>query len=65
MSFLFSYEKLKGDKEILSYIDAANKVLGQIGYTEHGVAHAVKTGTDASIVLEKLGYDEENASLQK
>lgn len=65
MSFLFSYEKLKEDKEILSYIDAANKVLGQIGYTEHGVAHAVKTGTDASIILEKLGYDERECELAK
>ncbi len=62
---MFSYEKLKEDKEILSYIDAANKVLGQIGYTEHGIAHAVKTGTDASTVLEKLGYDARECELAK
>ncbi len=62
---MFSYEKLKNDKEILSYIDSANKVLGQIGYTEHGVAHAVKTGTDASAILEKLGYDERECELAK
>lgn len=62
---MFSYEKLKKDEEILSYIDAANKVLGRIGYTEHGVAHAVKAGTDASMILEKLGYDERECELAK
>ncbi len=62
---MFSYEKLKDDKEILSYIDSANKVLGQIGYTEHGIAHAVKAGTDASVILEKLGYDERECELAK
>lgn len=62
---MFSYEKLKKDEEILSYIDAANKVLGEIGYTEHGLAHAVKAGTDASVILEKLGYDERECELAK
>ena len=65
MSFLFSYEKLKKDEEILSYIDSANKVLGQIGYTEHGVAHAAKTGEDASRILKSLGYDERECELAK
>ncbi len=62
---MFSYEKLKKDEEILSYINAANEVLGQIGYTEHGVAHAVKTGMDASMILEKLGYDARECELAK
>ncbi len=62
---MFSYEKLKKDSEILSYIDAANKVLGQIGYTEHGVAHAVKTGEDASRILKSLGYEERECELAK
>lgn len=62
---MFSYEKLKKDEEILSYIYSANEVLGQIGYTEHGIAHAVKTGTDASVILEKLGYEERECELAK
>ncbi|MBQ8763889.1 MAG: HD domain-containing protein [Clostridia bacterium] len=62
---MFSYEKLKKDEEILSYIDSANKVLGQIGYTEHGVAHAAKTGEDASRILKSLGYDERECELAK
>ena len=63
--FLFSYENLKKDEEIIAYIKAANDVLGEIGYTEHGLAHAVKTGTDASRILEILGYDERTCELAK
>ena len=65
MSFLTSYENLRHDSEILSYIDAANRVLGKIGYTEHGMAHAVKTGSDASDILAALGYDERLCELAK
>ena len=63
--FLFSYENLKKDEEIIAYIKAANDVLGEIGYTEHGLAHAVKAGTDASGILEALGYDENTCELAK
>lgn len=63
--FLFSYENLKKDEEIIAYIKAANDVLGEIGYTEHGLAHAVKTGTDASRILETLGYGERTCELAK
>ena len=65
MSFLTSYENLKKDSEIIAYINAANEVLGQIGYTEHGLAHVVKTGEDASRILASLGYDERECELAK
>ena len=65
MNFLFSYEKLRNDSEILAYIKKSNEVLGEIGYTEHGMAHAVKTGTDASRILETLGYPERVCELAK
>lgn len=65
MIFLLSYENLRKDEEILSYVNAANDVLGAIGYTEHGMAHAVKTGFDASRILEILGYSERECELAK
>ncbi len=65
MCFLLSYENLKNDSEIISYVKAANDVLGAIGYTEHGLAHAVKTGADASMILETLGYSERECELAK
>ena len=60
-----SYENLKKDSEIIAYINAANDVLGQIGYTEHGLAHVVKTGEDASRILNALGYGERDCELAK
>lgn len=65
MCFLLSYENLRKDSEIVAYVEAANDVLGAIGYTEHGMAHAVKTGEDASRVLASLGYDERECELAK
>lgn len=62
---MLSYENLRKDEEILSYINAANDVLGAIGYTEHGMAHAVKTGSDASRILETLGYNDRLCELAK
>ena len=63
--FLVSFEKLRSDEEIIAYIESANNVLGQIGFTEHGMAHAVRTGEEASRILEVLGYDERSCLLAK
>ena len=62
---MVSFEKLRKDSEILAYIESANNVLGQIGYTEHGMAHAVKTGEGASRILSSLGYDEHTCELAR
>ena len=62
---MVSFENLRKDSEILAYIESANNVLGQIGYTEHGMAHAVKTGEDASRILSSLGYDEHTCELAR
>lgn len=65
MCFLLSYENLRKDSEIISYVEAANNVLGTLGFTEHGMAHAVKTGEDASRILNTLGYSERECELAK
>lgn len=65
MQFLVSFEKLRKDAEIQAYIKAADGVLDAIGFTEHGLAHACKTGEDASRVLGILGYDEHTCELAK
>lgn len=62
---MVSFENLRKDGEILAFIEMANRVLGEIGYTEHGMAHAVKTGEDASRILSSLGYDEHMCELAK
>ncbi|MBO5859068.1 MAG: HD domain-containing protein [Clostridia bacterium] len=63
--FLVSFENLRNDAEILAYVKSADKVLDAIGFTEHGMAHAIKTGEDACKVLGSLGYDEHTCELAK
>ncbi len=60
-----SYENLRQDSEILALIKSADSVLGAIGFTEHGMAHCVKTGTDAGRILKTLGYTERECELAK
>lgn len=62
---MLSFENLRKDSEIIALIERANRVLGEIGYTEHGLAHAVKVGEDASRILNALGYDEHLCELAK
>lgn len=65
MYFLLSFENLRKDSEIIALIERANHVLGEMGYTEHGMAHAVKVGEDASRILNELGYDGHMCELAK
>lgn len=65
MLFLTSYENLRHDSEILAIIKSADSVLNAIGFTEHGMAHCVKAGTDAGQILETLGYPERECELAR
>ena len=49
--------------EVITYIDAGNRCLGALGYTEHGRAHARLCGTTARRILAMLGYDERTCEL--
>lgn len=49
---------LLNDKEVLSYINVADKHLEVLGYTEHGLRHATYVAKVSGEILRKLGYDE-------
>jgi len=49
-------EQILNDSEIKTYIQAGNGVLGAIGFTEHGFAHARRSSDYAAAILKKLGY---------
>lgn len=44
--------------ETIAYIDAGNDYLGELGYTEHGRAHAKRCGEQAGDILRALQKDE-------
>ncbi len=53
------------NKDIRTYIQAADRALEIIGYTEHSYPHTVTTAMTAHEVLIELGYDERTADLAK
>ena len=53
---MITFESIKNDNKIKTYITAADNSLKALGYTEHSFAHVGKVADDAARILESLGY---------
>ena len=53
---MITFESIKNDDKIKTYITAADNSLKALGYTEHSFAHVGKVADDAARILESLGY---------
>ena len=62
---MISYEDIKKDPSINTYICAQDKSLSALGYTEHSFAHVTKVAEEAGYILSSLGYDEHTVNLAK
>lgn len=60
-----TYDQIKNDKTINTYIRKADESLIALGYTEHSFSHVTKVAETASNILLKLGYSEREAELAK
>ncbi|HWS43782.1 MAG TPA: HD domain-containing protein [Pseudoflavonifractor sp.] len=60
-----TYETVKNNPEIRTYIAQADASLLALGYTEHSFGHVTKCAMVASDLLEALGYDERKRELAK
>ena len=60
-----SYEDIRNNEEIKTYIRAADSSLSALGYTEHSFAHVGKVSETAAAILKNLGYDEHTVELAK
>ncbi len=58
-----TFEQIKADENIKSYIRKADESLIALGYTEHSFAHVCKVADTASRILTVLGYGEREAEL--
>ncbi|MDR0425650.1 MAG: phosphohydrolase [Clostridiales bacterium] len=58
MAELVTLEKVKKNREIRALIDAANRNLENMGYTEHGVRHVGYVSKTTANILKELGYDD-------
>ena len=60
-----TYEELKHNETIKTYIEAADASLAALGYTEHSYAHVGMTADRCRYILETLGYDARTVELAK
>lgn len=60
---MVTFEDIKKSHEIKTYIEASNNVLGAVGYTEHGFAHAMRTADIAARILRETGQEERTCEL--
>ncbi len=56
MSRDLSYDMIRKDPTIRTYIEAANEALAALGMTEHSFAHVTQVAENAGNILETLGY---------
>ena len=55
---MITYNDIKHNENIRTYIKKADESLVALGYTEHNFAHVTKVAVDAAYILETLGYCE-------
>lgn len=60
-----TYEMIKLNEEIKTYIEQADLNLEAIGYTEHGAAHIHTVAKNAGKILTEFGYSQKEAELAK
>lgn len=60
-----TYEDIKNNEAVRTYIQKADESLTALGYTEHSFAHVTKVAMLASDILLTLGYSEREAELAK
>ena len=60
-----TYEEIKNNEEINSYIRQADASLVALGFTEHSFAHVTLVAEKAGYILETLGYPARTVELAK
>jgi len=62
---MLTYEQVKNDPTIQTYVKKADESLCAIGYTEHNVAHVTKVAETAAYILRTMGYSEREIELAR
>lgn len=60
---MLTYNDIKNNEAIKTYISKADETLIALGYTEHSFAHVTKVAEAVKYILETLGYDEHTIEL--
>ena len=62
---MITYEDIKSNTNIRTYIKKADEALNAIGYTEHSFAHVTKVAETAGDILKRTGHSEHEIELAK
>ena len=62
---MITLEEVKKNEEVQAFINASQKQLKALGYTEHSYRHISIVSKRTGEILEKLGYDERTVELGK
>ena len=62
---MITYEQIKQNDAIRTYIQKADESLAALGYTEHSFAHVTKVAKLAGEILLEAGYSEREAELAR
>lgn len=60
---MITYEQIKKDESIRTYIQQADNSLAALGYTEHSFAHVTRVAATAGEILTSLRYPERDVEL--
>ena len=60
---MITFETVKNNRDIATYIKRADESLIALGFTEHSFAHVNKTADTARYILETLGYSARDVEL--
>ena len=62
---MLTFEDVKNNKTIRTYIQRADESLIALGFTEHSFAHVTVVAENAGYILQTLGYPERTVELAK
>lgn len=60
-----TFELVKSDDAVRTYISRADMTLESLGFTEHSFAHVTQVAERSAYILETLGYDARTVELAK
>jgi metal-dependent HD superfamily phosphatase/phosphodiesterase len=60
---MITYEEIRKDEGIRTYIKKADESLAALGYTEHSFAHVTKVAESVEYILRTLGYSPHEVEL--
>ena len=62
---MVTFEDVKKNAEIRTYIEKGNANLGVLGFTKHSIGHATKVSDTAAKILEELEYPARTVELAR